>query len=221
MYYETLRELDEILKNTVRDLSDGQELAVDLQISSTKDPQHGDLTTNAAMLLAKPLKKAPRDIAARFVERLSGSPLVASAEMAGPGFVNMKLSNEVLLQNMRRILEQKERYGTSNKYAGKRALVEFVSANPTGPLHVGHVRGAVVGDTSAELLKAVGYEVTREYYYNDAGVQMQMLGRSVQARYHQLFDEDYPFPENGYKGDYIRYIAAGMKATYGDSLLQE
>ena len=141
--------------------------------------------------------------------------------MAGPGFVNMKLSNEVLLQNMRRILEQKERYGTSNKYAGKRALVEFVSANPTGPLHVGHVRGAVVGDTSAELLKAVGYEVTREYYYNDAGVQMQMLGRSVQARYHQLFDEDYPFPENGYKGDYIRYIAAGMKATYGDSLLQE
>ncbi|MGI6457133.1 MAG: arginine--tRNA ligase [bacterium] len=221
MYYETLRELDEILKNTVRELSDGQELAVDLQISSTKDPQHGDLTTNAAMLLAKPLKKAPRDIAARFVERLSGSPLVASAEMAGPGFVNMKLSNEVLLQNMRRILEQKERYGTSNKYAGKRALVEFVSANPTGPLHVGHVRGAVVGDTSAELLKAVGYEVTREYYYNDAGVQMQMLGRSVQARYHQLFDEDYPFPENGYKGDYIRYIAAGMKATYGDSLLQE
>lgn len=222
MYFEVVNQLNRILLDAAATLSpEAKEKAADLTFTPARDAAHGDLATNAAMVLAKVVKKAPRDLADVFVKALSSSPLVARAEMAGPGFVNVFLSNSVLIDVLKRTLSEGERFGRSQKYAGKKALVEFVSANPTGPLHVGHVRGAIVGDTAAELLAAVGYEVAREYYYNDAGVQMQMLGRSVQARYKQLFGVDAEFPENGYKGDYIRYIAAAVKTAKGDSLLQE
>lgn len=221
MYFEIVDQLNAIVLEVASELANGQP-APDLPLfSPTKDNTHGDLTANAAMALAKPLKKNPREIAAAFVKRLSESPLVDKIEVAGPGFINVRIADESTLEVLRRVLSEGGDYGRSTRRQGKRALVEFVSANPTGPLHVGHVRGAVIGDAAAELLAAVGYDVTREYYYNDAGVQMQMLGRSVRARYLELFDRDGEFPENGYKGDYIRYIAAALKAAQGDSLLDE
>ncbi|RJP20221.1 MAG: arginine--tRNA ligase [Candidatus Omnitrophota bacterium] len=222
MYFEIVDHLNTVLAETISTLTPETPFdAASCTFVATKDTTHGDLTTNAAMVLAKTLKKNPREIAAMFQEKLTASPHVEKVMIAGPGFINIRLSGTVLIDTLKSILKEKEHYGRSFRFSGKKALVEFVSANPTGPLHVGHVRGAVVGDTTAELLRAVGYEVTREYYYNDAGVQMQMLGRSVQARYRQLFGVDSPLPENGYKGDYIRYIAAGLKSSRGDSLLRE
>ncbi|MEW6237699.1 MAG: arginine--tRNA ligase [Candidatus Omnitrophota bacterium] len=221
MYFEIVEQLNQILRETAASLAGGVIDPSLLLFTPTKDIAYGDLTTNAAMLLAKPMKKPPREIADEFVKRLSASPIVARAVVAGPGFINLTLSDDVLLGAMKSALTLGAEYGRSMKHQGQRALVEFVSANPTGPLHVGHVRGAVVGDMAAELLQAVGYETEREYYYNDAGVQMQMLGRSVRARYLQLFGRDCPLPENGYKGDYIRYIAAALKTARGGALLEE
>ncbi len=222
MYFHVVQQLNAILSETISSLEvETIPNPEAFSFAPTKDPTHGDLTTNVAMVLAKPLKKNPREIASNFLERLSGSALVDKAEIAGPGFINVHISNQVLLDTMKSILNIGKQYGRSEKYAGKKALVEFVSANPTGPLHVGHVRGAVVGDTAAELLTAIGYEVIREYYYNDAGVQMQMLGRSIQTRYEQLHGIDAALPDNGYKGDYIRYIAAGLKTAKDNSLLQD
>lgn len=218
MYFEITNQLNQILQQTVNALTAD---APEVYFSPARDTLHGDLTTNAAMVLAKPLKKNPREIAEQIVKTLHDSGFVASAETAGPGFINVRIKQDVFIEMMKTILQSKEQYGRSNKYQGKRALVEYVSANPTGPLHVGHVRGAVVGDMAAELLTAVGYDVTREYYYNDAGVQMQMLGLSVRARYRQLYDLDTPLPENGYKGDYIRTIAAALKHVHGDAFLNE
>jgi len=220
MYFEVVENLNRILLETAASLGDISQVGLPA-FEPTKDPAHGDLSTNAAMVLAKLLKKSPREIAAVLIRALSRNPHIASAGMEGPGFINIRIGDPALVETLKSVLTLGADYGRSRKYAGKRALVEFVSANPTGPLHVGHVRGAVVGDTAAELLQAVGYEVTREYYYNDAGVQMQMLGLSVQARYRQLFGIHSPLPENGYKGDYIRYIAAGLKTSRGDSLLEE
>jgi arginyl-tRNA synthetase len=223
VYFEVVSQLNQILVEFVKAKSSDSEVKVSsLLFTPTREPEHGDLTTNAAMVLAKVLKKSPRDIATDLIKDIMTSDLVAHAEVAGPGFVNIRLENHVLIEMMKNILTSKSEYGRSDRYNGKTALIEFVSANPTGPLHVGHVRGAIVGDTAAELLHAIGYTITREYYYNDAGVQMQMLGRSVQARYQQLFgNDDWPFPENGYKGDYIRYIAACLKTAKGDSLVNE
>ncbi len=222
MYYETVERLNKILIDAASQLAGDANIDTGaIDFTPTKDPAHGDLTTNAAMVLAKPLKKAPRDIAAELVKALSQDPQVAQTNMAGPGFVNVKLQDNVMIDVLKSVLDRAEGYGRSEKHAGKKALVEFVSANPTGPLHVGHVRGAIVGDTSAALLEAVGYDVTREYYYNDAGVQMQMLGKSVQARYRQLYGQEAELPENGYQGDYIRYIAAGLKTARGDALLDK
>ncbi len=222
MYFEVIDKLNKILMDAASELSpEVQEKASLLTFTPTRDSSHGDLATNAAMILTKIVKKPPRELADIFVNKLQECPLVASASVAGPGFVNIALTDAVLLDAMKSALNNTGKYGHSDKHSGKKALVEFVSANPTGPLHVGHVRGAIVGDTAAELLAAVGYDVTREYYYNDAGVQMQMLGRSVQARYKQLYGIESEFPENGYKGDYIRYIASGLKTAQGDALLKE
>lgn len=222
MYFDVVNELNALLKGAIEPLVEGLGAPVDLpSFTPTKDPSHGDLTTNAAMVLARPLQKNPREIASQLQETLSQSSSVEKIDIAGPGFLNIRLSSTVLVEMLKHILSDETVYGTSDRYKGKRALVEFVSANPTGPLHVGHVRGAIVGDTTASILSAVGYEITREYYYNDAGVQMQMLGRSVRARYRELFDLEGEFPENGYKGDYIRYIAAALKTARGDSLKDE
>lgn len=220
MYYDVVERLNAVLAQTAKQLAD--EAACDLptlDFTPTKDPAHGDLSTNAAMILAKPLKKPPRELAQHFVDALNKNDLVEEASIAGPGFINVTIANSILIDMLNSIIHNGVGYGRSNRYAGNTALVEFVSANPTGPLHVGHVRGAIVGDGAAELLKAVGYEVTREYYYNDAGVQMEMLGRSVNTRYQQLWGREVELPENGYKGDYIRIIAAALKTARGDELL--
>lgn len=220
MYYDVAERLNAVMAQTAQHIAQSStvELPV-LEFTPTKDPTHGDLATNAAMILAKPLRKSPRDIAQQFVEALKNEDCVGAAEIAGPGFINVRVSNSILIEMMNSIIHNGGEYGRSKRYEGKTALVEFVSANPTGPLHVGHVRGAVVGDGAAELLSAVGYAVTREYYYNDAGVQMEMLGRSVRTRYLQLHGREAELPENGYKGDYIRIIAAGLKTAKGDALL--
>ncbi|MBD3267964.1 arginine--tRNA ligase [bacterium] len=222
MYFDVITELNAIVRETAESLLGGPlDASIQLTFTPARDLSHGDLATNAAMVLAKPLKKAPKETAEAFCEKLRNHPMVREAASAGPGFVNVRLSDQVLLDTLKTILQTGHAYGRSDKNTGKTALVEFVSANPTGPLHVGHVRGAVVGDVAAELLSAVGYDVTREYYYNDAGVQMQTLGYSIRARYLNLCGVACDFPENGYKGDYIRYIAACLKSANGESLTRE
>lgn len=186
-----------------------------IMLENTRDSAHGDLATNLAMTLAKPCRTRPGAIAERLVAALPASALVARVEIAGPGFINFFLStqtNRLLLQS---ILEQGNQFGRSELGAGRRVQVEFVSANPTGPLHVGHGRGAAFGATVADLLTAVGYDVEREYYVNDAGRQMDILAVSVYLRYLELCNEPVSFPSNGYQGEYVRDIAQGLLDSVG------
>jgi len=183
---------------------------------------HGDLSTNIAMLLTKELKKNPREIATEIIENLNfDSNIIEKIEIAGPGFINFTFTAEYLSKIINQINEEKSAFGTSNKYLGKKANVEFVSANPTGPLTVGHGRNAVIGDTVANLLEAVGFDVDREYYFNNAGRQMRVLGESVQIRYKQLLGETIEFPEEYYQGEYIKEIAQLLIDEYGEKLLSE
>lgn len=183
---------------------------------------HGDLSTNIAMLLTKELKKNPREIATEIIENLNfDSNIIEKIEIAGPGFINFAFTADYLSKIINQINEEKSAFGTSNKYSGKKANVEFVSANPTGPLTVGHGRNAVIGDTVANLLEAVGFNVDREYYFNNAGRQMRVLGESVQIRYKQLLGETIEFPEEYYQGEYIKEIAQLLIDEYGEKLLSE
>jgi len=183
---------------------------------------HGDLSTNIAMLLTKELKKNPREIATEIIENLSfDSNIIEKVEIAGPGFINFTFTAEYLSKIINQINAEKSAFGTSNKYFGKKANVEFVSANPTGPLTVGHGRNAVIGDTVANLLEAVGFDVDREYYFNNAGRQMRVLGESVQIRYKQLLGETIEFPEEYYQGEYIKEIAQLLIDEHGEKLLSE
>jgi arginyl-tRNA synthetase len=195
-------------------------LETPVQFEKPKFEAHGDLSTNVAMLLAKSTGKNPRAIAGELVAHLKLDPAkVAAVEIAGPGFINIRLTNNIVVTGLRGILEQKETYGRTGAGEGKKALVEFVSANPTGPLSVGHGRQAALGDTIANLLAHTGYDVTREYYYNNAGRQMRVLAESTYARYRQLAEPGYPFPEDGYQGEYIIEIADALyKATDGSLL---
>ncbi len=180
-------------------------------IERPKVASHGDATTNVAMQLAKALKKNPRDVATAIADALKLNPaahdLIAAVEVAGPGFINLKLTARAQHEVVRQVLEQGENFGRSSAHAGENVLLEFVSANPTGPLHLGHARQAALGDALAHLLTTQGYTVTREFYYNDAGVQIDTLARSVQARARQLQGDTLTFPEDGYQGDYIVDIA--------------
>ncbi len=178
-----------------------------IQLERTRDTSHGDLACNIAMVLARSARCKPRDLAEQLVAALPPSDLVERVEIAGPGFINVFLSGSAHGAVVRNILEQGERYGCSEDGAGKPLQVEFVSANPTGPLHVGHGRGAAVGDALCRLLAASGWKVTREFYYNDAGAQIDNLALSVQARCRGLGPEDDAWPRDGYRGDYIRDIA--------------
>jgi arginyl-tRNA synthetase len=181
--------------------------------------EHGDLTTNVAMILAKSLGKKPRAIAEDLVRTLKLDPaLVVRVEIAGPGFINFWFSESYYTRNLNSILAHRDLFGRSKSGMGKKTQVEFVSANPTGPLSVGHGRQAAIGDTIANLLEWTGHAVTREYYYNNAGRQMRKLAESTFARYRQLFDHTVPFPEDGYQGDYISAIAEALKESKGDSL---
>ena len=207
----------------------------EIELEAPKNPDHGDLSTNAAMKLARYLRQAPRNIANDLVSRLSDLPLdsakISEVSIAGAGFINFRFNDEYLLSGLREVLARGKDYGKSEESKGS-ALVEYVSANPTGPLTVGHGRNAVLGDTIANLLQWSGYDVTREYYFNDAGRQMRVLGESVSARYRQLVDASATgeatqelvsvkpddFPEDGYEGEYIIDIAQRVRAEHGDSM---
>jgi len=187
------------------------------QLERARDPAHGDFATNLALVLAKPARMKPRDLAERLVAALPESSEVARLEIAGPGFINFTLADTAYRTLVPRILEQGHDFGRSRLGAGQRVQVEFVSANPTGPLHVGHGRGAAYGAVVADLLQALGYEVHREYYVNDAGRQMDILGTSVWLRYLELCGEALRFPSNGYRGDYVWDIAATLHREHGDA----
>ncbi len=190
-----------------------------IQIENTRDKSHGDLATNLAMMLAKPAGKNPRELAQLLVDSLPETSLVDKTEIAGPGFINFFLSDESTSSLVGAVLQQKGAYGRNNDGEGRKVQVEFVSANPTGPLHMGHGRGAAVGDCLCRLLEATGWDVTREFYYNDAGQQINNLALSVQARCKGLTPDDPSWPEDGYRGDYIVELAESFMR--GDTVHSE
>jgi arginyl-tRNA synthetase len=218
--------MDSYLKSIIRnallkmDLDESQ--VPEIVIETPRDPSHGDAATNVAMQLAKPLRNNPRKIAEELVETLETDPQkVSGIEIAGPGFINFRFSKNYLYDELKQILEVPATFGQNDSYSGKKVLVEFVSANPTGPLTVGHGRNAVLGDTVARLFEWSGSDVQREYYFNNAGRQMRVLGQSVQARYLQELGRDAELPEGGYEGEYIREIAKKLVEQHGDQLAGE
>lgn len=190
-----------------------------IQIDNTKDKSHGEFASNIAMMLAKPARKSPREFAAMVVDALPDSQWVEKVEIAGPGFINFFLTDQGGFQVIHEILEKKEQFGRSTKGAGQKLQVEFVSANPTGPLHVGHGRGAAYGETLSNLLEAIGYQVDREYYVNDAGRQMDILATSVWLRYLQQSGEKITFPCNGYQGEYVISFADQLVKQYSSKFV--
>jgi arginyl-tRNA synthetase len=191
----------------------GDGIQVPLVIERPKQAQHGDYATNVALQLAKTLKRNPREIAVSLLAALAPSPIVDRVEIAGAGFVNVFLAPAERLRVVSAILAEGERYGWADVAHTEKVIVEFVSANPTGPLHVGHGRGAAVGDALARLIETQGYDVHREFYYNDAGAQIVNLALSVQARIHEAAGDIVTFPQDGYHGEYIRELASEYVAT--------
>ncbi len=189
-----------------------QSFAAIARLTHTKDKTHGDFASNAAMMLAKPANRKPREIAQLIIDQLSSHPEIDKLEIAGPGFINFFLSHAANTQIIANILEQKNKFGESHVGRGKKVQVEYVSANPTGPLHIGHGRGAVVGDCIARLLTATGWDVTREFYYNDAGQQINNLSLSVQARALGLGPGSDTWLDDWYQGGYIKDVAADYLA---------
>ena len=187
-------------------------------VEPPRDPAHGDMATNAAMVLARPAGMKPRDIAAALAGRLSAEPRIAVADVAGPGFLNLRLAPDAWAAVIPAALAAGARFGRSEAGAGRRVLVEYVSANPTGPLHVGHTRGAVFGDALASLLDFAGWDVTREYYVNDGGAQVDTLARSVYLRYLECHGHAVEFPDGTYPGDYLIPVGEALRARVGDRL---
>ena len=186
-------------------------------IEPPRDPAHGDLATNAAMVLAKGAGTNPRMLAEAIKPKLEALPPVTSIEIAGPGFINIRLDPDAWRDELRTILREGDEYGLSTIGKNERVNVEYVSANPTGPLHMGHCRGAVVGDSLARLLEAAGFRVTKEYYVNDAGAQVDTLARSVHLRYREALGEDIgDIPEGMYPGDYLKPVGVLLAAQHGD-----
>lgn len=187
-----------------------------IQVDGTKDKQHGDFACNIAMLLAKPLQRKPREIAEQIVQNLPPSKHIKKVEIAGPGFINFFLTDQALYAVVNDIAAAGDQYGRSSIGEGKRIHIEYVSANPTGPLHVGHGRHAAYGAVVADLLETIGYRVHREYYVNDAGRQMDILAASTWLRYLSLCGETIVFPTNAYRGDYVIDIARLLQETHGN-----
>jgi arginyl-tRNA synthetase len=186
-------------------------------VEPPRDPSHGDLATNAAMVLAKPASKNPREIATLIAMKLARQPDVAQAEVAGPGFINVRLAPEVWREELRAIQAQGDAYGRSKLGEGQTVNVEYVSANPTGPMHMGHCRGAVVGDALASLLEYAGHKVIREYYINDAGSQVDTLARSAHLRYREALGESIgEIPEGLYPGEYLKPVGQMLAQAFGD-----
>ena len=207
--------LRELLQHALDHLRDSGALAApapDYALERTRSREHGDFACNAAMLLAKSAHRKPRDIAQAIVAALPASPLVAKVEIAGPGFINFFLADAAWHAEIRRVLHDGAGYGHSRTGAGRVVGVEFVSANPTGPLHVGHARAAAIGDTLARLFGATGWKVYREFYYNDAGAQIGNLALSVQARIRGIEPDGEGWPADGYRGDYIKDVAKDFLA---------
>ena len=201
-------------------LPEGLDFA-NVAVEPPRDPAHGDMATNAAMVLAKPAKMKPRDIADALAARLAGDPRVTVAEVAGPGFLNLRLAPAVWQGLVVKVLEGGTGYGRSQMGEGQRVNVEYVSANPTGPLHVGHTRGAVFGDALASLLAYSGHEVTREYYINDGGAQVDVLARSVYLRYLEAHGEVVEFPEGTYPGEYLVEVGQKLMEDVGDGYVDQ
>jgi arginyl-tRNA synthetase len=189
-----------------------------INVERARDASHGDYTCNIALRLAKTAARPPRDIAQAIVAALPYSPMIARTEVAGAGFINIHLVSDAHSAVLRQVLERGERYGESDAGGGMRVLLEFVSANPTGPLHVGHGRQAAYGATLGNLLRVTGHSVHREYYINDAGRQMDILTLSTWLRYLQAAGATLPFPSNGYRGDYVQAIAAQLELRHGAEL---
>jgi arginyl-tRNA synthetase len=213
-------QLQQLIASAVQQLIDTGALVLEgelpvIKIERTRDKSHGDFAANIAMLLAKPARKNPREIASQIIEVLAETTLIEKVEVAGPGFMNFFLNSNLQQGIVKTVIELGDRFGCSDKGGGKPVQVEFVSANPTGPLHVGHGRGAAYGATLANLLVATGYKVHCEYYVNDAGRQMDILATSVWLRYLQFNEIDIIFPVNGYKGDYIKDIVAELQVEHG------
>jgi len=215
-------ELERLLSEALRSLvpatlSEAPD-ASQVVVERARDPQHGDFASNIAMRLAKAARKNPRELAQAIINALPASPLVAKAELAGAGFINFRLAKDAWFTELREIASQGDAYGRSRVGAGRKVMVEFVSANPTGPMHVGHGRQAAVGATLSNLLAATGHDVYREYYVNDAGRQIDILAVSVYLRYLELCGESVTFPSNGYKAPYILPVAQALHEKRGDAL---
>ncbi|MBW6476914.1 MAG: arginine--tRNA ligase [Chromatiales bacterium] len=214
--------LQQLVMTALHDLHSSGVIACELPeqivIERTRDRAHGDFACNIAMVLAKLARSKPRELAERIVAHLPASAQLAEVAIAGPGFINFTMAESAYQAVLAQIVEAGEAFGRSDLGQDKHVQVEFVSANPTGPLHVGHGRGAAYGATVADLLAAVGFRVHREYYVNDAGRQMEILATSVWLRYLELAGESLVFPSNGYKGDYVWDIAASLHRELGDAL---
>jgi arginyl-tRNA synthetase len=226
MLAQQKQEIAALFQAALAPITAGADLNPTVVLERPRDPSHGDLACNIAMQLAKPLKMNPRELATRIVAALLADPagkgIVESADVAGPGFINLRVAAAAKQSVVRTILRQQQQYGRSDAGAGKRVIIEFVSANPTGPLHVGHGRQAALGDALSALFDSQGYAVTREFYYNDAGVQIATLANSVQARAMGFKPGDAEWPESAYNGDYIADIAidymAGATVSASDGL---
>ncbi len=209
-------EIVALIQAALAPLTAGTGLAPAVVLERPRDPAHGDVACNIAMQLAKQLKSNPRELANKLVAALLADPaakgIIEAAEVAGPGFINLRVAASARQSVVRTILQSREQYGRSDAGAGKQVIIEFVSANPTGPLHVGHGRQAALGDALSSLFDSQGYAVTREFYYNDAGVQIATLANSVQARLKGFVPGDLQWPESAYNGDYIGDIAEDFKA---------
>lgn len=197
------------------------ETPLHIEIEVPQNESFGDMATPVAMILAATLKKPPRKIAEELVNAIKDNPVFEKIDIAGPGFINFTFSKKYLYSELKKLLQDKSRFLRDNIGKSKRVQIEFVSANPTGPLHLGHGRGAATGAALSNLLKVAGYNVECEYYINDAGKQVKLLGLSVFARYHQILGIEYPFPEEGYRGEYIEEIAHAIIKEEGKKYLRK
>lgn len=217
------QQLQSILESAINNLKQDKVLPDDFNprftIERTRDPSHGDLASNIALVSAKTAGKNPREMAELLTKAISETDFIKEINIAGPGFINFFLSKESTTAIVKQVLTEAENFGQSNDGENKKVIIEFVSANPTGPLHVGHGRGAAYGASLGNLLSTAGWQVHREYYVNDAGRQMHILALSVLLRYLELNSCDITFPVNGYKGEYVNDIAAALLKEHTDSLL--
>jgi len=213
------KEVIKALREALKDLNIDN--IPDIEVEIPKDESHGNVATNIAMNLARPLKKAPKKIAEDILSRIKKTPgPFEKVEIAGPGFINFTYKKEYYIEKLEELLKKGHEFFRTDIGKGKKVQVEFVSANPTGPLHIGHGRGAAVGNALCNLLSSAGYRVESEFYINDAGMQVKLLGMSVYALYQQMLGNDHPFPEKGYKGGYVKDISVEIVNTYGDKYLK-